>query len=768
MRPPPPRRDRPRPVLTPRGALADVDSRDREVSNQPWLAASAGTGDSPEVSGATPEEPMPEPPQPEDTPVLDGDRPEVVSRILVPKAPTIAKMAATPNVGVQSGSVVEHPDLFPDWVDHARPQSDGSVGCNSRFESDDRLSDMNEEFLELQQHVSEEHNEYTDEVYKAELACVEMGELFQNALGEKAEYIDRSDKFVEGFVERCVERKEDLARKAEEDDPEQASSLMPKYMPLSTDRSVFEVAIRALIRSVEIITEETLEEPFANVTEPEEYLRAYEEATRKLSLQVAEDGCLQDNDRLFEAVTMLLNLATRSAAILSRVYSRTGVSKLTPKHRAKTIYAARFVVEHSTMFSEVFRLRATKLAATVCFAPHREEGGVPWLPDHGRHYQDAAHSFVFESTDGPGVPFIASERRRPDHNVTDDDGEYHTVVYLNHRNTITFERQPESIETMVDFSGKDNWVLAGIERYKSKHGHVYSKLQLREIHDNMLMCLRHSPVCAMDSAGTADLGTFFVRFRLANAELTQWTEETGVEELLHVIVWGGNIFATQNGNKAIVLWQDREEFEYNQLRVPKRISAASGQSFDILQEHACKKMFYDQLDPAWPPCLVHHTKYEFLQPIVRCKSLHPGGTKAGNKNSGERRPIFAEVESPAVANGAQYARRQGCNVGMFFNMSSIKEAVCLSMQRLGLCMNDAAILMKAVPLDHLLRVEAYAVEEYGQDIAPFTIWRHPNDGTSHVRSAPLRERSPICPRARTFAGGMSAGSRLPIRASPNI
>ena len=83
--------------------------------------------------------------------------------------------------------------------------------------------------------------------------------------------------------------------KAEEEDPEQASSIMPKYMPLSTDRGVFEVAIRALLRSVEVITEETLEEPFANVTEPDEYLRAYEEATRKLSLQVAEDGCLQDN-----------------------------------------------------------------------------------------------------------------------------------------------------------------------------------------------------------------------------------------------------------------------------------------------------------------------------------------------------------------------------------------------------------------------------------------------------------------------------------------
>ena len=162
------------------------------------------------------------------------------------------------------------------------------------------------------------------------------------------------------------------------------------------------MAIRALLRSVEVITEETLEEPFANVTEPEEYLRAYEEATRKLSLQVAEDGCLQDNDRVFEVVTMLLNLATRSAAILSRVYSRTGVSKLAPKQRAKTIYAARFVVEHQTMFSEVFRLRATKLAATMCFAPHKEEGGVEWSPDYGRHYQDAAHLFVFESSDGPG------------------------------------------------------------------------------------------------------------------------------------------------------------------------------------------------------------------------------------------------------------------------------------------------------------------------------------------------------------------------------
>ena len=71
MRPPPPRRDKPRPVLTPRGASADVgnqrDSRNREVEDQPSLAASAGTGESPEVSGATPEEPTPQPPQPEES-----------------------------------------------------------------------------------------------------------------------------------------------------------------------------------------------------------------------------------------------------------------------------------------------------------------------------------------------------------------------------------------------------------------------------------------------------------------------------------------------------------------------------------------------------------------------------------------------------------------------------------------------------------------------------------------------------------------------------
>ena len=107
---------------------------------------------------------------------------------------------------------------------------------------------------------------------------------------------------------------------------------------------------------------------------------------------------------MFEVVTMLLNLATRSAAILSRVHSRTGVSKLGPKQRAKTIYAARFVVEHPTMFSEMFRLRATKLAATMRFATHKEEGGVEWSPDYGRHHHDAAHSFVFESSDGPRRP----------------------------------------------------------------------------------------------------------------------------------------------------------------------------------------------------------------------------------------------------------------------------------------------------------------------------------------------------------------------------
>ena len=117
---------------------------------------------------------------------------------------------------------------------------------------------------------------------------------------------------------------------------------------------------------------------------------------------------------------------------------------------------------------------------------------------------------------------------------------------------------------MKDFTGKDNWVLAGTERYRSKYGQVYTLVQLREIHDNMLVCLRHAPICPMDSAGTADIGTFFVRFRLAHADLTEWTEETNVEELLHVIVWGGGEAAIRHGNKAVVLWQDRAEFEKNQ------------------------------------------------------------------------------------------------------------------------------------------------------------------------------------------------------------
>ena len=148
MRPPPPRRDKPRPSLIPREALADVDARDREVSNQPLLGASAGTGEPPETTGAAPEEPPQEPPQEalEDTPMLGRDPPinreGIMSRVLVPKAQTIAKMASAPNVGVSSGFVVEEPDMFPDWVDFAKPPSDGSLGCNSRFESDSALSDM--------------------------------------------------------------------------------------------------------------------------------------------------------------------------------------------------------------------------------------------------------------------------------------------------------------------------------------------------------------------------------------------------------------------------------------------------------------------------------------------------------------------------------------------------------------------------------------------------------------------------------------------------
>ena len=348
MRPPPPRKDGPRPVLTPRGVSANAedqrDDRSRKAENQQSLGASAGTGESPEFSGATPEEPTPQPPQSEES---------------------------------------------------AGATSDGSAtnrSCKSRLGSDGRLSDLSLELDGFQQQVSPEQNMDTDEVHIAEMGCVDIGELFRNTLGEKAEYHDRCNKVVDDFVERCVIRKHELAKKAEEEDPLQAAtSLTPRYAPLSTDRGVFEVAIRALIRSVEVITEETLEEPFANVTEPDEYLRAYEVAAQKLSLVVEEHGCLQDHHELFEVVTLLLNLATRSAAILSRVHSRTGVSKLAPKKRAKTIYAARFVVEHPTMFSEMFRLRATKLAATMRFANHKEEGGVEWVPNYGRHHMDAAH-----------------------------------------------------------------------------------------------------------------------------------------------------------------------------------------------------------------------------------------------------------------------------------------------------------------------------------------------------------------------------------------
>ena len=62
-------------MLTPREALVDVDARDREVSDQPLRAASAGTGEPPEITGAAPVNAPPEPPQdgPEDTPPL-GDR----------------------------------------------------------------------------------------------------------------------------------------------------------------------------------------------------------------------------------------------------------------------------------------------------------------------------------------------------------------------------------------------------------------------------------------------------------------------------------------------------------------------------------------------------------------------------------------------------------------------------------------------------------------------------------------------------------------------
>ena len=114
MRPPPPRRGGSRAVLTPRAASADVEDqrdevyRSREADSQPSQSASAGTGESPEVSGETPEEPTPQPPQPEGT--VGAGMPKVAEHMQPKRAAKRPKAPKTGSIG--QGGVDKSPGVI--------------------------------------------------------------------------------------------------------------------------------------------------------------------------------------------------------------------------------------------------------------------------------------------------------------------------------------------------------------------------------------------------------------------------------------------------------------------------------------------------------------------------------------------------------------------------------------------------------------------------------------------------------------------------------
>ena len=85
------------------------------------------------------------------------------------------------------------------------------------------------------------------------------------------------------------------------------------------------------------------------------------------------------------------------------------VTDLEPEVRARTIEAARFVVEHYKMFSEVFQLRGEKMAKSIEYRDEHDK--EPWVPWYGRHVKNAAEIFWFEKEDGPPFPEIRDEAR---------------------------------------------------------------------------------------------------------------------------------------------------------------------------------------------------------------------------------------------------------------------------------------------------------------------------------------------------------------------
>ena len=184
--------------------------------------------------------------------------------------------------------------------------------------------------------------------------------------------------------------------------------------------------------------------PFKTRTTADSYVRAYQLVLSKLALQINDSGCHAEDEKLFIGASMLFNMSLRAAVILERNYSIPQVMNLELQDRAKTIQAARFVVEHPTMFSEMFMLRGEKFAQAIEFED--EEKWVPWI---GRNYVDASADFIFEDCDGPEFPFIENVPKRGRKSA----GQTERVVTLPFE-TITFAQAPVKLVNLQPMTRK--------------------------------------------------------------------------------------------------------------------------------------------------------------------------------------------------------------------------------------------------------------------------------------------------------------------------
>ena len=128
---------------------------------------------------------------------------------------------------------------------------------------------------------------------------------------------------------------------------ERRTPQLENYASMSNDEQVFELAIADYIRKVGITTNEMLINPFKTRTIADSYFRAYQLASSKLARQISDSGCHAGDEKLFTMCSMLLNMALRATVILEMNYTIQQVMDLDPQEKAKTVQAARYVVEHA-------------------------------------------------------------------------------------------------------------------------------------------------------------------------------------------------------------------------------------------------------------------------------------------------------------------------------------------------------------------------------------------------------------------------------------